>query len=77
LNGCIITRGDDNWALPPKPETKLVTVIPVSEAVVKNNGFYMERQDAQNLADNVAELKAYTEKMEVLVKSMKKYYGAK
>jgi hypothetical protein len=37
----------------------------------------MDRKDANNLVDNVDELKAYIEKLEIQIKKMKKYYGAK
>ena len=76
--GCSTFKGgNEKWPLPEKPKTLSVQVIPLEELNVDIEGFYMEREDAENLATNVEELKAYTKKMEILIKKMKKYYGAK
>ena len=77
LAGCSTFSGKDKWPSPVKPISKSVEVIPVPEADIKNDGFYLNREDAHNLADNVEELKAYVEKLEAQIKKMKKYYGGK
>ena len=69
--------GKEKWVNPVKPKITPVVVVPVIEADVRDDGFYMDRQDTQNLANNVAELKAYIKKLELQIKEMKKYYGAK
>ena len=77
FSGCKSVNGNINWPSPPKPFIKEVVVIPVNEANIRDDGFYMSNEDANNLADNVGELRAYNEKLEVLINKMKKYYGAK
>jgi hypothetical protein len=63
------------WIIPVKPKTKPVEIIPVSEAKVENSGYYMSKDSAKNLADNIDELKAYIQKMDVLVEAVTKYHG--
>jgi len=61
----------EQWTLPPKPKTEKVKIDKI------NNGFYLTANDAKKMADNVDELKAYIEKLEILVREMAKYYNAK
>jgi len=71
--GCSTCRhGGENWPAPNPPVTKSVSVMPD----VDGERFYLEGEDARNLADNVCELKAYIKKLEVLIETMKNYYGA-
>jgi len=63
------------WIIPPKPKTKPVEIIPISDAKVENSGYYMTRDSAKNLADNIDELMAYIQKMDVLVEAVTKYHG--
>ena len=75
--GCSTFRNKNEWPSPTKPLIKKVEIIPIKDANIEADGFYMDREDANDLADNVDEIKAYTKKLELLVKSMKKYYGDK
>jgi hypothetical protein len=67
--GCA-TRQDRkaNWELPPKPQLVSVDFEPMRD------GYYVSVDGATNLADNVDELKAYIEKLELLIEKMQKYY---
>ena len=67
--GCA-TRQDwkANWELPLKPQLVSVDFEPMG------NGYYVSSNGATNLADNVDELKAYIEKLELLIEKMQKYY---
>ena len=75
--GCSTFNSGEEWPSPVKPTVRTVEIVPVYEADIKDDGFYMDRTDAMHLADNVDELKAYVKKLEVQVEKMKKYYGAK
>jgi len=79
-SGCLtLNSGSNKWPIPERPSKLPVEIIPIAE--VKdgpiNTGFYLSSKDARNLVDNVDELKAYVEKLEALIKKMKKYYGDK
>lgn len=75
--GCATFNGKEQWSSVVKPVPKDVIIIPIPEAKIEESGFYMSRKDAYNLVNNVDELKAYVEKLEIQVKQMKKYYGDK
>lgn len=57
--------------MPSPPQTKPVYFQQVED------GYFLGKNEAKKLADNTDELKAYIEKMEILVKEMKKHYGAR
>lgn len=63
------------WIIPVKPKTKPVEIISVVEAKVENSGYYMTKDSAKNLADNIDELKAYIQKLDILVEAVTKYHG--
>ena len=71
--GCSTLSSSSNvvWMMPQKPEAKPVKFIQ------KYNGFYIDMESSINLMRHIDELDAYNEKLEVLVKEMKMYYGAK
>ena len=76
LTGCATFRGDgEKWIIPSKPEMKPVEVVPIKEVQIEYDGFYLTREHATNLVDNVDELKAYIEKLKMLIKKMEEYYG--
>ena len=78
LTGCITFKKDgEKWPLPSEAEIKPVKISSIKEVDIKQDGYYLEREDAINLADNIDELKAYTEKLEILIRTMKKFYGAR
>lgn len=79
LSGCSIFTPSfkETWELPPKPKTQKLNIEKVKPDFIYLDGFYMSQQEAKKLADNVDELKAYIEKMEILVREMSKYYNAK
>ena len=70
-------RKGGKWVSPEKPTMSPVVVVPIQEANIEDNGFYLDRESANNLATNVEELKAYVEKLELKIKKMNKYYGVK
>ena len=57
-----------DWPLPEKPIARKVHFSQV------DNGLILSTKDASNLNYNLIETRAYTEKLEVLVKAMKKHY---
>lgn len=59
------------WDIPIKP------VISPVHFVQKDGGLYINEISSANLLKNVDSMNAYTEKLEVLIQEMKKYYGAK
>jgi len=52
---------------------KLVSIDPIKYAIVEKNGFYIKHDEAENLAYNIEELKAYIEKLEALIKKMQNH----
>jgi hypothetical protein len=77
LTGCVtFGKSNEKWPLPRKPKIKDVSIISSKEADIHDDGFYISKDDAINLADNVDELKAYIKKLELLIKEMKKHYEA-
>lgn len=81
LTGCSsfeFNYGKEKWPMPSKFEVKPVVATPIEEVQIDDaDGFYISNEHAANLVDNIDELKAYIEKLELLVKKMKKYYGSK
>ena len=75
--GCSALRGSSKpvWPLPPHPGFTKVDFIPVGEIKKPDSGYYISRDDAVSLADNVDELKAYMLKLEVLLKQISDTYG--
>jgi hypothetical protein len=68
--GCISLqpKASITWVQPPKPQTEKV------EFIAQRGGYFVTDVDSIQLADNIDELKAYIEKLEVLIKEMLKYY---
>jgi len=56
------------WTHPKKPELSKVNFQQVE------GGFFLDEKSAETLADNIDELKAYAEKLEVLVETIEEYY---
>jgi len=59
------------WIVPEKPEKYPV------EFKKLDNGTYIDKQSTINLLKNIEEMKAYEEKLIVLIDEMKKYYKTK
>lgn len=78
LTGCATFRSNgEKWTIPSEPEMKSVEVVPVKEVQIEYDGFYLTREHATNLVNNIDELKAYIEKLKLLIKKMEKYYGSR
>lgn len=79
LTGCsTINTGDTGnkyWSVPSKPNLKHVEIIPVNNAKIEKNGYYLSYTNAIYLADNIDELKAYINKLEILSDTIIKHYG--
>ena len=78
LLGCsnsYLKIGDEKWPLPSKPETLPVHIQPISQTKTNSDGFYMSFEDADNLSKNIIELKAYIEKLELLIREIETYYN--
>ncbi len=76
--GCSTVRnGREQWPNPSLAQALPVEIIPMKDAQGISAGFWISNKDAKNLVDNVDELKAYIEKLEVQIKKMKEYYGDK
>lgn len=65
------TSNTVSWIMPTKPIT-----LPV-DFNEKDGGLYISKDGSVNLLKNIEAMDAYTEKLEVLVKEMKEYYGTK
>ncbi len=76
FSGCI-TVDKKCWTVPEKPDLKKVEFIPINNANIEKNGYYLSYTNAMMLANNVDELKAYIEKLEVLTDMIIKHYGDK
>ena len=55
--------------MPPKPEYDSVTFTPQS------GGYFVSTSDSIRLANNTDKLKAYATKLEILIETMREYYG--
>lgn len=75
--GCITLRRGDEWISPPKPSTNPVVIVAIKEADIQADGFYLDRQSAIYLAENIDALKAYVKKLELKIEKMNEYYGGK
>jgi len=76
--GCSTLNGSNNkWPTPIRPSKLPVELIPMAEVPYEDTGYYLSNKDALNLVENVEDLKAYIEKLEVQIRTMKKYYGDK
>ncbi len=73
INGCVGVkyRSKKTWNVPQKPK-----VLPVNFEEL-NDGLYIDFNSSSNLIYNINEMDAYIEKLEFLLKEMKKYYGDK
>lgn len=69
----LLNQSNSEWDLPEKPLMKLVSIDPIKYAIVEKNGFYIKHDEAENLAYNIEELKAYIEKLEALIKKMQNH----
>ena len=79
LSGCstFYPTFKEKWTLPPQPKIEKIKIEKAKGNLVYFDGFYLTTEDATKIANNVDELKAYIQKLEILVKEMAKYYGAK
>ena len=72
MSGCgtiqSITPNKMVWPVPVKPKTQRVIFIKT------DNGYTLTVEEAKRLADNIAELKVYIQKLEALIDGMKSYY---
>jgi len=68
LSGCITTGTDDGWEKPIGPKLNKI------KFEEQSNGFFISAKDALTLADNIDEMEAYIEKLEVFIDEMVKYY---
>ena len=59
------------WVMPSKPEHNKVFFTQY------NNGLFLDLNNAINLLYNINENEAYTQKLELLIDTMKGYYHAK
>jgi len=66
-------QSGEEWPTPEVPISRKIAIVPLEN----NNGYFLSTKDAESLAGNIEELKAYIEKLETLIKAMKKYYKAK
>src|SRR3989304_4214225 len=64
------------WPIPEKPYMKPVEIVPFEEPI-NTNSYCLSSEHAINLSDNVAELKAYVKKLEILISAITEYYGDK
>ena len=72
ITGCkTIQPSSSEWLMPVKPCSYPV------KFEQKDEGLFINKQSSINLLKNIEELDAYIEKLELLVKEMKKYYGEK
>ena len=69
LAGCISLHSKSNeWTYPIKPKFEKV------DFKERDGGYFISELEAVKLADNIDEIKAYNQKLEVLIKEMIKYY---
>lgn len=79
LAGCSTINNTNNttkhWTVPSKPNLKHVEIICVDKAKIEQDGYYLSYTNAIHLTDNIDELKAYIQKLEVLSDTIIKHYG--
>ena len=75
LTGCLTSSPDTNWPIPDKPIMKKVSILPMENAFALQDGYYISREYASNLVENIDSQKAYSKKLELLIKEMTTYYG--
>jgi hypothetical protein len=68
-------REKEQWQLPSSPKVLPVKIVPMEKVQGISVGFWISDKDAQNLANNVDELKAYIQKLEIQIEKMEEYYG--
>jgi hypothetical protein len=70
MAGCVNLSGKSSisWTLPPEPQTDSINF------KSQDGGYFLTELEAVKLADNIDEIKAYNEKLEVLIREMVKYY---
>lgn len=66
-----------NWPEPEKPEHAKVIFYSPNEVPLEEGSLILTPENAANLADNLDNMRAYIEKLELLIKEMKDYYNAK
>jgi hypothetical protein len=71
ISGCI-TLGDRpediEWEYPPKPVTEKLDLKRV------DGGYFLSRKESEKLANNLEAQRAYTKKLEALIKKMEEHY---
>ena len=76
LTGCSTTNTNKHvWVVPHQPIFKPVTIVPMSDVGIYTNGYYMTTENGINLANNVEDIKTYLKKIDIMIKTMSKYYG--
>lgn len=63
------------WVVPAKPQVVSIQWGTMTEGT--NIFYFLTKDQAIQLVNNIDEMKAYTEKMELLVKTMTKFYDTK
>jgi len=83
LTGCstMPNKTAHHWPLPVQPKIEHTKIMPLKEVdvnlILEANGYYISKNDALNLVNNVDELKAYIQKLEALINNMSQFYGDK
>lgn len=76
LLGCSTFKGHTStFIVPPKPKTTPIKWGTLASET--NTLYYLTAEQTIQLLNNIDEMKAYIEKMNVLVKTMAQYYDAK
>ena len=73
LVGCACYHGGENWPIVQPPSLKKIEITPIAGG----EAFYIDKNSAENLVNNIDSLKLYIKKLEALIDVMKKYYKAK
>jgi hypothetical protein len=77
LTGCLTSSTKINWPVPNKPVMKKVSILPMKKEFILQDGYYINKEYASNLVENVDSQRAYSKKLELLIKEMTTYYGDK
>jgi len=76
--GCINTNVvKEKWPIPQKPKLLPVEIVSIIDVIPNNDGFYMNKDQAKILVDNIDLLKSYNQKLELLITTLSKYYNFK